>query len=303
VAAQTKGSTNPLVFRFNKAGILAGVYLDIQGSVAGTLTSPNALGMASIVKQVEVTVNGGIRLHAFSGPQYHYLIRDQLEDFVDVVSFSNARSAVTATTFNISMWIPFGLNMRDPIGLIMLQNEQTEVTLTVEFEADATVATGATVTATVTPHMVVFSVPEKQSDWPDFSILHSIIGETRTVSGTGVYPYTPIRGHTYLQLLLGYGMAVAPTEKWNSVAIKVLGNDQMERWVPASMNLDFTSKHGRARLVGTIPLDWLGSSGLGSFGSARDAILSQNISDLVVEIDANATDTLHAVRRQLIQLN
>lgn len=304
IPSQTKGTTNPLVFRLPKVGILAGIIVSVKGSVAGTLSAPNAMGMASIVKLIECSVNGAIRIMSFSGPQYHYLMRDCLEDYVDVGSYSNARSAVTATTFNLPFWIPFAVNQRDPLGMFMLQNEQTELTLSVEFESDALVATGATVTATVAVSLVVFTTPPDHSDWPDFSIVHSIIAETRTISASGVFQYTPIRGQTYLQLMLGYGMAQSsPSDKWNSYTLRAMGAQILEKHTPEIADQEYTLNRGRTRLLGTFVFDWLGSSGLGSFGSARDAVLSQNITDLVVELDANAADTWHAVRRQFIQLN
>ncbi len=303
-AAKTKGSESPLTFRFNKVGMLAGILLRVSGAVAGTLTSPNPLGMASIVRRIEVLINSGIRLHTFSGAGYHYLIRDFLEDYKDPVPYSNARSAVTATTFDISMYVPVAVNLRDAIGLYLLQNEQTEVVCTVDFEADANVAAGVTsITATVKPSLIVFSTPKEKGDWPDFSVVHSIIEETKSISATGKFQHNPIRGQTYLQLLMGYGIGVSGADSFNSARLQILGSDQVEYYEPAELDLAFAMTHGRSRLKGVIALDWLGTSGLGSYGSARDAVQSRNISDIQVEIDATAQPvTFYAIRRQLIEL-
>ncbi len=302
--SKAKGTESPLQFRISKAGILAGIMLDIQGTLAGTLSNLNALGKASVISRVRVSINSGVELHSFTGPQYHYLIRDQLEDFKDVVPFTDARSAVAAAAYNVSMYIPIAINLRDPIGLFMLQNEQTEVVVSVEFEADANIATGITShTATVQPHLIIFSTPENKQDWPDFSILHSIIAESRAIAATGEQSYKLLRGNTYLGLYAAYGMGVSGSDKFDAVSIRALQSDRVETWNVAALNMGFSLTHGRARLAGTIPLDWIGTSGLGSYGSARDAIPSALISDLELVVNATAQpDTLHLVRRQLIHL-
>src|SRR3954463_16277231 len=79
-----------------KVGLLAGIFLAIRGNVAGTLTVPNALGMASIIRRVRLTANGGIDVINISGAGYHYLLRETLEtELVDPMAQSNARSPVT----------------------------------------------------------------------------------------------------------------------------------------------------------------------------------------------------------------
>src|SRR5215510_1386422 len=109
-----------------KTGLLAAIVVAIRGSIAGTLTVPNALGMASIISRVRLTLNSGIDIFNVSGAGYHYLLREALEsEYTDIAGQSNARSAVTAAAFNLDMLIPVAINMRDPLGLILLQNEQT----------------------------------------------------------------------------------------------------------------------------------------------------------------------------------
>lgn len=301
IASKAKGSENPVTFRLPKVGILAGIHLLITGAVAGTLSAPNAFGMASIVKRVRLTANNGIDILNFSGPEYHYLLRDQIEDYKDPVADSTARNVVTAVAFDISMYLPVAVNLRDPVGLLMLQSEGTEYTLTVEFEADATVATGATVTATVAPHLVLFSVPADRKDWPDFSRVHRIIAEEPVISATGEYRYKPPRGNAYLQLLYGLGMAQAGSDKFSRVQLAT-GSDVIMDLTPNAFDIEYSHTHGRARLAGTFVFDFLGSSGLGSYGSTRDIVYSQALTDLDVVITVSTADTLYALRREIVAI-
>src|SRR5574341_1030718 len=172
-----------------RAGLLSAVRLLITGSVTGTLSAPNALGMASILKRIRLTVNNGTDLFNVSGAGYHYLLRNFIDSYLDPVPASNARSAVTATTFDISLLIPIALSNRDLIGLINLQNEQTQITLSCDWETAATVATGATLAITAQPFVELFTLPLSREDYPPLNLLHQCVEEQTPVSGAGDVTY------------------------------------------------------------------------------------------------------------------
>lgn len=302
LGAKAKGVSSPLVWDIPKTGLLAGIFLNITGSIAGTLSSPNAMGKASIIRRVRLIANSGIDLVNISGPGYHYLLRDHLENYIDPVVNSDGRSAVATGAFDVSMFIPVSINARDPLGLFMLQNEATLLQLSVEFETDTTVATGATVTATVTPFAEIFSVPARVEDWPPLNVVHQIVEETRAIPAGGLFEYKWPRGNTYVQVLHGCGIAQSPSDNWTNAALVVNQSDFLWNVTPAGLNMEYMRSHGRARLLGQLPLDFLGTSGLGCFGSARDMIYSAMVTEIATQITASAAGTLYTVRRQLVAL-
>lgn len=302
LTTQTKGTTNPLSWDIPKTGLLSSIYLNITGTVTGTLSAPNALGKASIVRRVRLVTNGGIDLINMTGAGYHYLLRDHLEDYKDPTPQADARSAVATGAFNLDMFIPVALNARDPIGLFMLQNEQTLVQLSVEFETDSVVATGATVAATVLPVVEIFTVPVDPKDWPALNVVQQVLEDSRAIAATGDYDYNWPRGNTYIQVLHGYGIGASAAENWTRSRLMVNQSEILADYVPGTMNIEFTRTHGRARLVGTILNDFIGSSGLGTYGSSRDLLYSALVTELMTRITASATGTLYTVRRQLVAL-
>lgn len=300
---KAKGVSNPLTWEIPKTGLLAGLWLDIRGSVAGTLSAPNALGFSSIVRNVRLFANSGIDIIKISGPGYHWLLKDYMEDYKNVSPDSTGRTVVTATTFNLSMYLPIQFNSRDPLGLIMLQNEQTTLTLFVEFETDSVVATGATVSANVQPMVELFTVPVDPQDWPPLTTIHQIVEETRVVSGAGDFSYRWPRGNTYVQVLHGLGLNTTPADGWSTVKVQLNQSDVI--WgplTPALLTLEHARSHGVTRVLGQVPVDLAGTSGLGTFGSARDMIYSQLVTELETVITATAAGTLYTVRRQLVSL-
>jgi len=286
-----------------KTGLLAAVHLAIRGSIAGTLTVPNALGMASILTRVRVTLNSGIDLFNASGAGLQYGLREMVgSEYIDPWGQSTARSAVTATAFNLDCVLPIAINDRDPLGLIMLQNEQTLVTLYVDWNADTNVATGATITATVQPYLELFTVPVDPQDYPPLNIVHQILEDQQQVTGTGDYTYNWPRGNTYLQIFHGLGIGSSGSDSFSRFQLRVNQSDYLQNTDIPYLDLEFRGKRGRARPAGGIYVDLLASSGLGNFGLTRDVFNSALVTDLASVITATATGTLYTVRRQLVVL-
>lgn len=300
---KTKGTSNPLTWTFDKSHILAYIMLAIRGTVTGTIGTPNPLGKASIINNVRLAVNGNNDIFNMSGPQYHYLLRDNLEDFDDVGIYSDARSAVAAGAFILDMLIPVAQNMRDRTGLIPLQNPGMSVTLSVTFEQDLVVATGgAVVAATVTPTLGLFSVPKDPHDWPEFNLIHQCLGETQGIGAVADYPWPFPVGNTFLQALFGYGIGASPADNWSRVQLKASQSDTLYDYTPSAMDMVFARTRQRARPLGVIPLDFMGSNGFGSFAGSRDAIHMEQLPDVKAILTPTATGTLQIVKRQLVAL-
>lgn len=285
-----------------RSGLLGRVFLAVRGSIAGTLTAPNALGKASIIRRVRLTANSGIDIINISGAGYHYLLRQGQELENDTTPQSDARIAVAAGAFNLDMVLPVAINQRDALGLLMLQSEQTVITLSVDFEADATVATGATVTCTVTPYLEVFTVPADPMDWPPLNLIHQVLEDAQAISAAGDFAYSWPRGNRYLQVFHGLGMGSSPADGFSNVKIRVNQSDFLLDADPKYLDMERAYSTLTQRLSGTILIDMAGSSGLGMYDKARDSIDSSQLTDLASVITATGAGTLYSVRRQLVSL-
>jgi hypothetical protein len=296
----------PTSFQLPKTGMLARMWLYITGSVSGSLSNQNPLGFSSVVQRVKLLANNGIAIVDISGPGYSWLMRDYLEsEYIDIGGLTNGRTAITATTFNISMLLPVQINMRDPLGLIMLQNEETIVTLEIDWLADASVATGATVTATCVPYMEFFTVPADPKDYPPLNLVHSWIEDYESYSATGQQLYYWPRGNTYLKMMHGYGFGVAGTgaDNFDSVSWRVNQSDYIyQNLAPGAFDLQMYGYRGRARPAGVFCLDLMASSGLGSYGLSREYFNSALVTDIETLVNCTAAGTLYALREQLVPL-
>lgn len=288
-----------------KVGILRQLYLNISGAVAGTLTVPNAFGFSSIIQSCRLTVNSGQDIWNVSGPGYHWLVRDNLDLHVqDPNPETNGRTAVSATTYDVSMIIPVALNARDETGLFMLQNETTTVTLLLNWEADATVATGATVTGTCEVCMEFFEVPSNPASWPMFNIINQYIEDRTALTGAGDITYNIQRGNTLVQVL-----HLTQGTTWSRALLRAQQSSYVYDENPGSLEKKYNFFRGRqAALSGgaitgravRVIWDLAGTDGFGEYGSVRDLIDSSKLTDLASVITVAGAGNLVTVRHQLV---
>lgn len=286
-------------------GLLGGLLLQIRGTIGGTVGAVNALGMASIIKRITLRLNSGTVVWSVTGPNYHYLYRDFIDLYaVDVVAQSNARDAVTATAAVLDMVIPLQVNQGLPIGLLLLQNRQTTLTLSVEWEADVTVtATGTFTNFAVTPFLIVYSVPPNPLSLPTLQYVHQVVDESRVMSGAGDFIYDIPRANTYLLLAHGAGIGATGADSWTTARLRVNQTSYIFDHTPQSMDMMFYWTHGRARELGMVFFDFAGTSGLGKYGTGRDFYDSNRTTDFQSVIAVSGAVTVQTVREQLVDLN
>lgn len=290
-----------------RSGILSRIWVNVSVTIAGTLSAPNALGVPSVIRRIRLSLNNGIDVFNVSGAGMQYLVREFIDAYADPLPQAS-RAAVTAATFNQDFLVPVFLNTKDPFGAILLQNDQTLATLIIEFEADATVATGATVTATAKPLLGIFEVPNDPQDWPPLTTIHAIIEDQQSISGAGDFTYNWPRGNTYLGV---YHLLNGTT--YTQARLRTQQSIFLADTTPDAQRMLFNNYNNQGRdmsLSGTaitgynnrVFWDLMGSDGLGSYGTVRDVINSAALTDLASIITAAGAGTLLSVRRQLIYL-
>jgi hypothetical protein len=303
-SARLAGGGNTSTLQLPKTGFLASLYIAVRGSLSAAGT-PNALGFASLINRVRLTLNSGIDLINVSGPGYHYLLRPCLDsEYIDILGQSNARSAVAATTFNVDLILPTMINLRDPTGLVLLQNEQTIATLNIDWNTDASVSGNGTVTLTTFEVIAeVFTVPADPQDWPDLSIVHQILEDQQQVPAAGLYTYTLPRGGVYMQLLHGLGIGAAGADGFTNYYLQVNQSDYINYADIPYLDMHWRRMRGTARLPGVIAAaDFLATSGLGNYGLMREVFDSNLVTQINSQLQATGAGTLYSVRRQLLRL-
>lgn len=303
ISRPTGGGISPGV-ELPTYGLLGGLLLQIRGTIGGTVGTVNALGMASIIQRVTLKLNSGTVVFSLSGWAYHYLYRDVIDSgYIDVCGQTNARDAVTATGAVLDMVIPLQVNLRDPIGLLLTQNRQTTLTLEIEWTADATVTSGGTfANFAVTPHLLTYSVPPNPGSMPPLRYIHQVIDQSTVLSGAGDWVYDIPRGNTYMRILHGVGIGATGADSWTTAKLRVNQSQYIWDSTPFQQQMLYWYLHGRTRELGQIIFDFLGTSGLGSYGTTRDLYDSNRTTDFQSVIAVTGALTAYTVREQLVDL-
>lgn len=284
-----------------RVGLLQGIWLPISITVAGSLSNLNTLGIVSAIRRIRVTVNSSGDIFSCSGAGALYLVNEQIGDFYSLgqgTTNNQGGSAVSAATFKLYFYIPIAMNRRDPVGLVLLQSEQQTVELTIDWEADTTVATGATITGSVRPQIDAFSVPAS-GVLPPLNYIHQVIEDSYTVSGSGDITYSPIRGQVYLSVYHGLSLLQSSADSASRLQVIVNGSDTWKDMQIADMDAEYYLYHGRNRKAGVYPVDYMASSELGALGLTRDFFNTLGTTDYRHILTATGAGTLTTVRRML----
>lgn len=302
--AQNKiaGGAQTLTWQLPKSGLLARIYLDIQATIGGTLGAVNTTqGVPAIVSNVRVNVNTFSDIINITGPGYHYMLRYFQNDYRDPVPAAST-AAPSVASFDLSMMLETQINKSDPLGLIDLQTEESVCTLYVSFAADTAICATGTITATVTPYIEFFQVPQNPQDYPPLNIIFATLEDSQVVAGAGDFTYTWPRGETYVRVLHGASLLQSAADAWSAAKLRTNQSNYLENMVPALADKVYGGDHVQARRKGLIPFDFSGSSGLQSFGKSRDFIDSSKLTDIATVITMTGAITLQTIRQQLVVL-
>jgi len=195
-------------FSLPKARLLSRIFLNVEAvatlkSNAGTTSiAKSAFSPYEILRRVTLDLNNGFSPFITSGRDlYLYNLLRLNPDVLNIgtttqsMSYVENTSSVAGTAANIKFTIPIpvALNERDPVGMVLLQNEETSVSLKIDVDTLAkayvpNAATGDIVTFSsmkITPMIETFSIPPMQEALPDISVLKLVHSKADLFSGGG----------------------------------------------------------------------------------------------------------------------
>jgi hypothetical protein len=205
-AQNVQGEQSTVQFTLPKVRLLSKILLEVDAvatlkSTAASITK-KVMSPYQVLRSISIDLNNGFRPFVVSGRDaYLYNINRLNPDVLNVQSnakginyVDNAASAAgTDGRVKFMVALPLTLNDRDPQGLILLQNEESQVTLTVDIARlqDAYVINAGTSdqvifkSMTITPLVETFSIPPVKEAFPDISILKLVASKADSFAGNG----------------------------------------------------------------------------------------------------------------------
>jgi hypothetical protein len=322
--AVTCAASSSVSFTLPKSRLLSKISLLLTGTLTVThasLTSFTAAAFApfNLIKNVRVEANNNftpVNLSGIGAAILSYLrsngaAQDCLTGAVADCAASRrlnklstvASSSGTANVYQCYLEIPIALNDRDPVGLILLQNEETVINVTIELEAgsvllaDTTDYTVALGTVTIQPSIETFSIPPKAEAYPDLSIL-AIRGETfKTIAGAGQIDLNLPVGNTYRRLgIYITDAAGGEADADLSTKFELVMNmaDVPIRIHPRILAAKNQLLYNKVLPDGLWVFDFA-SQGLANYGGTRDMIDTERLTELLFRFTAAGAGQVRAV--------
>lgn len=333
IAAQTGASEARLTFDVPRVRLLSSIRLMVEATLTAThasLTSyvPHVFAPYNLLRNIRVETNFGFNPWRVSGRDAYFMMlqNHQSDVFVPAhlaqaaaaVSRARAVQGITASpggtvnTVRFMIDLPLTLNNRDPVGLIMTQNEETRVNVHIDLGSAADIAptaagfTFALGSVTITPITETFSIPAVPDAFPDISILKLVQTQTIPIPGAGVREIAMPTGTTYRKLLFfvadAAGAGVADTSLTGDIELVLNIADTPYRIRPSVLASLNTEVLGRPLPSGLYAFDFSAGMGLPNYSGARDYIDTERLTEFWLRLNPSAAGSITVISEMLTRL-
>lgn len=324
VADQPAAENTTISFDLAKSRLTNRVRFEVSATLtvthaANTTYTPHPFAPFNLINRVTIDINNGFSPFTVSGRElYLYSLLDDHASALtpatsgrgSVVQGLTASAGGTANVVRFLVDLPIALNDRDSVGLLLTQNQETTVSVNVGFGAGAALVTGAGFTVAlsnlkVSPMVETFSVPPSPDALPDISVLKLVQTTKASIAGAGMQELHLPVGMTYRKLILfiedASGNGIADSAFTNNFELVMNQADSPYRIKPsilASMN---QRQFGVPLPVGAYAFDF-SHNGLANYGTARDYIDTERLTEFWFRFTASAAGSVTAVYEVLSRL-
>lgn len=314
-----------LVFDLPKARLLSKITLIVE-AVANLKSSNSAIPVRAtqgyeILRKVQLDLNNGFSPYSLTGHAlFGYslarlnpdvILRQTASDRAVNYIANVASAGGTDNAISFSVELPIALNDRDPVGLLMLQNQETNVQLKVDVGLlkDAyKLAAGDEVTFKsfkVTPVLETFTVPSVKEAFPDMSVLKLVSDRQETLQGNGVSTIKLNTGTIYRKLFFYLEDANGNP----LVDADIAGNIQLvfnQADMPYNVPAKFLSHLNHRQYGMPLPAGWyvldFTIQGLPNYGGSRDYIDTERLTEFWLQVNTSKAGKVRIVSENLSRL-
>lgn len=325
--ANTGAST--LQFNLPKARLLAKTIVHFKGKVnvkhASKTTIPTTdFTIYKAIRRISLDLNNGFSPFVCTGEELAlYNMLDKNGSIMNVAS--NYRNVGATGTFTASttgkdndvdfyLELPVTINPRDPIGLILLQNSETNVDLTVDTcngieMFDDTDVTGYTVelkNVEVSVCCETFSIPSNTNAYPDLSVIKLVNGRTDALASAGQQVVKMSTGTIYRKIILYFEKADGTpmsNEEIGNIEIVFNQADVNYNISPDMLRAINTKDLGFELPKGVYIFDFSSGGNITNYGGTRDYIDTEKLTEFWIRTTTTATGSVKVVSECLARLH
>jgi hypothetical protein len=308
-----------------KTRFLSKISLKVKGSFKVTHASKTSYTKAKfdkykLLRQIRLQINNGFTPYQMGGVELHlYNLMNNFNPMgADNFGLDVLQNVVSAggTTDKVSymLELPITLNDRDPVGLIMLQNEQTVTTLSVDCGYLKDIMTDTDITISdiniqITPVIETFSIPLIPDAIPDYSVIKLVNEQIENVVGAGDMIVKLPVGLTYRKILLyiGSDTGFTPIDHDKLGSFQLMFN---QADTPYNVSADHVAYENRKAYGGQLPAGCyafdFSSQGVANLGGGRDYIDTERLTEFWLKINfkeiSGSSNYVYVVSEKLARL-
>lgn len=324
-------NTTPSTVQFTlpKARLLAGAMIRVSGNLnlthaTETKYSGDHFTLPKAIRRISLDLNNGFQPFVLSGEEVKMY---NLIDLHPAITTATAKAeyyhvnsvplAVSSTgadnEFAFTIDLLSALNRRDPIGLILLQNDQTNVTLSIDFGMGSEMvdnAEGYTAELKdidVSVMLETFSIPANANAFPDLSVLKLVNGRKDSLPSAGQQIIKLTTGTIYRKIIFRLldedGNPMSIDDVTSDIQL-VFNQADINYSVSAEMlRLYNTKMLGFELPEGMYAFDFSNSGGFTGMGGSRDYIDSANLTEFWLRFNTSKRGKCEIVTETLARLS
>lgn len=323
---RVSGEGSTVQFTLPKVRLLSKILLEVE-AVATLKSSAAAIARKvmspyQVLRRVSLDLNNGFSPFIVSGRDLYLYnvnrLNPQVLDYQTNVRGINyvqntASAGGTDAKIKFTVALPVTLNDRDPVGLVMLQNEETNVTLTVDIAKlqDAytlTPANGDEVifkSMSITPLVETFSIPPIKEAFPDISVLKLVSAKADTFAGNGQNVVKLNTGTIYRKLIMYFednnGAPLVDADFSGNLELVFNQADIPISFKPSILSAKNHSELGYMLPDGVYVFDF-SNQGIPNLGGTRDYIDTERLTEFWVRFSTQKAGKLTVVTETLSRL-
>ena len=319
------GGAQTLTFRVPKARIMQGVKLFVEGKVkffgtgSETTYALKPLDPYRAIRRISIDFNNGFMPVVCSGEEMALvnMLYPNPEMIPVAASGHLATSAAswtvkgnTENAFSFMLDVPLTINYRDPVGLVLAQNAETNIDITIDIDTVANmIAVPAGFTADfsslkITPAIMSYSIPADTRAMPDMSVLKIVDSRKENFAVGQNYIKLPV-GMIYRKLIFKFETAEGAAfdlEKINSNIELVLNTADIPYSInPKMLQAMNTMQAGMAYPDGCLYFSF-DFQGINGYGGSRDYIDAERITEFAVRFNAAEVGKVSIISEKLSRL-
>jgi len=324
--AYTAGAGETISFDIPKSRLLAKVRLMVEATVKVTHASATSYVASpyapyTLLRRTELSVNNGFNPFIMNGKQafLYSLMRDNSSVLYPQTSGRGrnvlglaASSSGASNKVRFVLDLPLTINDKEPVGLILTQNQETVVTVNLDIADPSAIGSGqAGYTfeyvgdVKVTPFVESFSVPQAPQAVPDLSAMKLVQGSTQAITGAGEQTFKFPTGMIYRKIAFlvedTNGVGFADTDITSNIEISFNQADFPYRVSPlqlAAINEEF---YGKPLPAGAYAFD-LTYQGMANYGGTRDYINTERLTEFWLKFNTSKAGQITVVYENLTRL-